>query len=256
MSICESCGKDYGKASYQFCLDCGKRLVTSSESPTVKIRHGVDMQRTVKRQGASKKDSSVVTNLQTENELLKHEIEQLKRKTESVFGSTTEPAQRRVDRILSITGFNTDNLGTVTRVMLDSNGDTAYKREKLPFYLGNFRLYQQPAMADDQEDLLLYVSVFETTDLETELADIRVLLEECADKDLGCTFVLATNDNLRQQRSRLTTTFRRMRTYLRRQIRNSYSLKIWDESGLIERENFLGIRISPNSKKQSKPTKK
>lgn len=37
MSSCPKCGREYGYASYQYCLDCGIRLLGISEVPTIRI---------------------------------------------------------------------------------------------------------------------------------------------------------------------------------------------------------------------------
>jgi len=36
--ICSHCGRDYGEATYQFCLDCGRSLVDPGEAATVEIK--------------------------------------------------------------------------------------------------------------------------------------------------------------------------------------------------------------------------
>ena len=35
MSICGKCGRDYGEASYQFCLDCGTQMIREDDLPTL-----------------------------------------------------------------------------------------------------------------------------------------------------------------------------------------------------------------------------
>lgn len=108
---------------------------------------------------------------------------------------------------------------------------------------GNFELYFLVLENKIQE--YWYVSMLtDNANLEKELADIRVLSNDCLDKlDIEFKFIIATNEELSTQKDKTHKAFSKILEYIPKKHRSRFSLEIWDKSGLLEQEKLLGLKV-------------
>jgi len=247
---CANCGSEFRDSSVYFCLNCGKALVPESEVPTLPNARSSKPSR--KTRLRSKEES-----LETENRKLKEEIEELKKTSAVLFGTKEEDLKKRVARILKVSGYESDIFGSVDRTYEKDDGSRAYYSTNVSGFLGNFSLYTSPAKYDDEDEVVAYVGEYPAvTDFEKELADLRVLLHECSEAGLPCTFVIATNEDLSDHKKLLTKHFNQIKTFVRRSARSSYQLQIWDRAALAELEYDLKIKVRPNTAAKPRPKKR
>lgn len=177
--------------------------------------------------------------LENENIELKKQITTLLTKgVPEAKSNVEEPAQKRAERILKIFDARRDYTGTFYREMKE--GKEWYH---LPPNEGNFDLF----IAFDGETVsdYIYVSIREhMSDLERELADVRVLLNLCSTgQGVECQFIIVTNDDLSKQTGKAVLAFKKMKMFLKPADRELFSLEIWDKNGLLKKERELGIKI-------------
>lgn len=139
----------------------------------------------------------------------------------------------------------------------NDEGKTEYYDVFIPGGHGNFSLYQRGTNDDDDDEpSFLYIALYSrAVDLENELADIRVLLDDCSQEDVGCGFIMATNEDLSKQIPRVLKAFDEMKTFLPKSERKYYELGVWDWDGLLENEYTLKIKIDPAASAPSKRRK-
>ncbi len=237
MSKCSKCNHDLEHSSYAFCTECGTPLVPLSELPTLP-----------NAKSPAKKKRTKASSVDDENKKLKDEIEKLKTRSSVLFGTTEEEADNRVKRILTVSGFTADILGRVANAYVDHYGEISYRSIKLPGYVNEFKFYKKPPRSDIDSDEIKYVATYRSAvDLQKELADIRLLLSACSVKDIGCTFVLATNEDLTKHRSLVMNHFRQMKTVLAVKKRALYTLELWDQKQLLKLEYDLMIKVIPKA---------
>ena len=89
------------------------------------------------------------------------------------------------------------------------------------------------------------VSVHSTAfDYREDLADVRVLMENCIREDkTPCTFIIVTKENLAAEKEHIMQMFDKMNGKLPSDCGGLFELKIWDDSGLLEVEKALGLKI-------------
>jgi hypothetical protein len=144
-----------------------------------------------------------------------------------------EDVEVRLDRILKI------------RNMKKDYGYQFYKKTKNMIEVssqGHFSLY---ILDEDHIDEIYYISSDLTaSNYQIELADIRVLIEECSKiQKLRVIFIMVTNDDLSAEKDLIEGKFNKMKEFINEKSRDLFSLEIWDKSVLLEKEKELGIRI-------------
>lgn len=143
--------------------------------------------------------------------------------------------QIRLDRITKLVGAEHQILdGSFTR------GDKHYR---LRSDQGNFDLHfvQEGKSIKEFWYLSAHTKEFNYQD---ELADVRVLMQNCVNQgSIACKFIIATNDDLSHLRKEIMAMFHKMKMKLPAEYRGSFTLEIWDDSGLLEVEKELGLKI-------------
>ena len=176
-----------------------------------------------------------------------------------LFGTSEEDVNKRVERILAVSGYEKDILGRVSQFCFEERlQDFEFRTIRISGYLGDFHFHKRVASNDQDADEVMYIASYrQAVDFEKELADIRVLLAETASKRLPCVFVMATNEDLSQHRSLLKKNFNTIKMSLPPKVRTSYRLEIWDAPSLRESEYTLRIKIKPKAppKRKAKPAK-
>lgn len=177
-----------------------------------------------------------VATLEAEKQQLKNELSSVlqkgvpKQKKISGVGVST-----RIDRITKLIGAERQYLGGNF-----SRGDVHYA---LPSEQGNFKLYFVIKKENIKEFWYLSarVGVFDHKD---DLADMRVLMQICVDQGgSACKFIIATNDDLSEIHKETLAMFSKMKAKLLQEHRDSFVLEIWDDSGLLEVEKKLGLKV-------------
>ncbi|MFC1822996.1 hypothetical protein ACFL9T_09840 [Thermodesulfobacteriota bacterium] len=184
---------------------------------------------------------------------LENQVSELKSELNSVLTKGTKPKTKPTkesayDRIRRI--YKLKSAVKQEYISLSGNDGTVIFHEgddetsiQLTVEQGNFELYfimSKGIIAD-----YWYVSAQERDiNLEKELADIRVLLENCLDKnDIEFKFIIATNDDLSTQKENLSKSFKKMLSFIKKDSRKLFSLLIWDDEGLLSVEKELGLRV-------------
>lgn len=119
--------------------------------------------------------------------------------------------------------------------------------EKLKYHMpvdrGNFELHFLKAKEGIRDSL--YVSAVERNlRMDKEMADVRVLMEDCSQgQNMPCNFIIATNEDLTSERERVLEAFAKMKTFVKPEAQTLFNLEIWDSDALTEKEKELGIRV-------------
>jgi hypothetical protein len=183
--------------------------------------------------------------LENDNAELKRQISNLLKKGVPEANSNSEESvQKRVDRVLKVMGAERNLTGEFYREA-EEGGDEEFE---LPTDEGNFRLYtileEDTGLYEYYSDYIFVSVPSESTTVERELADIRVLMGLCSKgQDVECQFIIATNEDLSQKVKQITKAFDKMKMYLKPDQRNNFTLELWDKNGLQAKEIELGIRI-------------
>jgi len=116
-----------------------------------------------------------------------------------------------------------------------------YAEYILPPHEGNFRAH----MLYGELNKIYYISnEVSNSNFETELADIRVLAEDCSKSNKRkIIFVMATNDDLSKKKEIIQQKFSLIKQFVNQKSRHWFSLEIWDKSVLLEKEKALGIKV-------------
>ena len=81
-------------------------------------------------------------------------------------------------------------------------------------------------------------------DYKDDLADVRVLMQNCVDQGgTACKFIITTNDDLSQFRKDIMTIFQKMKAKVPADQRGKFILELWDETGLLKVERDLGLKM-------------
>ena len=59
----------------------------------------------------------------------------------------------------------------------------------------------------------------------------------------ACKFIIATNDDLSDLHDEIIKMFGKMKAKLPKEYRANFVLEIWDDSGLLEVEKGLGLKV-------------
>lgn len=117
----------------------------------------------------------------------------------------------------------------------------------IPYEQGNFNLYFLLSQDGKAINDYWYISIdkYSELNIEEELADIRVLMERCSEgQDVNITFIVATDIDLKTEKVKITKAFNKIKSFIDEKSRNSFSLELWDKTGLLEKEKALGIRVT------------
>jgi hypothetical protein len=177
-----------------------------------------------------------IATLQAEKQQLKNDLSTILQKgipKEKKFVGT--PVTMRIDRVTKLVGAE--------RQIFYGHFIREGKSFELPAEQGNFDLYfvSQGTTIKEFWYLSVHTGRFDHKD---DLADLRVLMQNCIDQGgTGCKFIIATNDDLSGLRKEITTAFHKMKSKLPGEHRSRFELEIWDDSGLLEVEKELGLKV-------------
>jgi len=174
--------------------------------------------------------------LEAEKQQLKNDLSVVLQKgAPKVKTSSGVSVATRVSRILNLVGAERQYMGGFKR------GDKSYT---LPEEQGNFKLYFVQDGSKIKE--FWYLSTHSGSfDHKDDLADVRVLMQNCLNQgSTGCKFIIATNDDLSVFHKEIMTILRKMKSKLPADHRSLFDLEIWDDSGLLEVEKDLGLKIN------------
>lgn len=188
---------------------------------------------------------------QQEVQTLRNEIERLRAQSISKFGTPPEPLGKRLERILRVSKYERSSNGWTIVHIVDEDGDETVDDRYLPTSHGNFSLYT--IESDEGAYVNLYIASYtKPMNLDAELADIRVLMGECHERQAAADFVIATDEDLTKQKTGIASTFAKLKTCLPRLDRKFYTLEVWDARELFEIEYSLNIRAIAKSQKPKK----
>lgn len=162
-----------------------------------------------------------------------------------------QPVRRRLDRVLRLINARRQRSGTfirhkgndelyVTDYARSIGGDAQWLR--VPHEEGGFQLY---FVCDGGRIVdFFYISVPNgEVNFENELADVRVLMEECSKSNIECTFAIVADKDLNEYKEPIGQAFDEMKTFLKPQYRDGFHLELWDQDALLQKETDLGIRV-------------
>lgn len=187
--------------------------------------------------------------LETQTEELKAENASLKTKiTQMLRQGPPTPKKRDVESVTTRVGriFALSNAIEQDGIITSGSFTREVNDERVSIQLlteqGNFQLYFRK-----REKAIFgfwYVAIVETeVSVDRELADIRVLMEDCHQKAVSCTFIIATNNDLSAQAELVRKKFEKMKTIVKIEKGTRYQLETWDKEGLLIKEKELGIKI-------------
>lgn len=177
-----------------------------------------------------------VATLESEKQQLKNDLSTILQKGIPTEEKTTEASvSTRINRVTKLVGAD--------RQILDGNFKRGDREFTLPSEQGNFRLYFMQEGKNIKE--FWYLSTHSGRfDFKDDLADLRVLMQKCVNQEgTGCKFIIATNDDLSGLCKEIMAMFHKMKLKLPAKYRNRFDLEIWDDSGLLEVEKNLGLKV-------------
>lgn len=182
--------------------------------------------------------------LKSENVALKAQISKLLKEgvpSAKVDKYDEEPVSKRMEKILKLSSAveqdGVFNQGSFVRIVNDERTDIALETVQ-----GNFQLYFRKR--ENKVFDFWYVSIREgAVNIERELADIRILLEDCYKYETECTFIIVTDDDLSPQFESIQKMFNKMKVIAGIKAGKRYQLEIWDKETLLAKEKELGIKI-------------
>ncbi|MCZ6703952.1 MAG: hypothetical protein O6940_13050 [Ignavibacteria bacterium] len=176
-----------------------------------------------------------VATLEAQKQQLKNDLSTVLKKgmpKQKISGTTVNT---RINRIMKLKSAERQPLGSSFSI-----GDNHYK---LPSEQGNFKLYLILDGKNIKEFWYLSAHLGDF-DYKEDLADLRVLMQNCVDQGgTKCKFIIAINDDLSEIRKEIVAMFDKMKAKLPKEYRNNFNLEIWDDSGLIEVEKKLGLKV-------------
>lgn len=132
------------------------------------------------------------------------------------------------------------------RILILENTYKIYQTKDLPYGKGNFELHRK-----NNGNTFLYISSGEImygginkSNFQNELAEIRVMMEECSKgQNIDISFILVTNTDLSSNKELIQKKFNKMKNFLNEKSKDLFTLEIWDNSILKDKEKELGIKI-------------
>jgi hypothetical protein len=154
--------------------------------------------------------------------------------------SKGETTGERLERILQLR--NAERRFSFSASLRRREGDKEIDYH-LPATQGNFNLYF--LLRRGKIEGVWYISApSEAADLESELADVRVLMQRCSlGSGIECTYIMVTQDDLSARKEAALASFEAMKKLIGPRYRKLLHLEIWDRDALLQKEIELGIRI-------------
>lgn len=177
-----------------------------------------------------------VATLEAEKQQLKDDLSNVLQKgTQKEKKSAGASVNTRINRVAKLVGAE--------HQILDGNFTRGDKKYTLPSDQGEFDLYFVKEGESIKE--FWYLSAHTGSfDHKDDLADLRVLMQNCVNQGgTGCKFIIATNDDLSDLRKEITAMFNKMKSKLSAEHRSRFKFEIWDDSGLLEVEKKLGLKV-------------
>ena len=144
----------------------------------------------------------------------------------------------RLDRILKIINAKREMLGRFSR---GENGKRV--NYKIPTRQGDFELFSVK-YDEDIVDFLYISGPHEVADFVRELADTRVLMEQCSrGQNVEVKFIVVTGDDCTEQREILQKNFIRIKEFVLPEYQENFIFEIWDEPTIKQKEQELGIKL-------------
>ncbi|MCL5807480.1 MAG: hypothetical protein M1418_02805 [Deltaproteobacteria bacterium] len=176
-----------------------------------------------------------IATLEAEKQQLKKDLSTVLQKGAPKEKKSDGPSvTKRIERITKLVGAEREYSGGFKR------GDKDYI---LPYKQGNFDLYfvQEGSKIKEFWYLSAHHGSFNHKD---DLADVRVLMQNCINQGgTRCKFIIATNDDLSGLRKEIMAILHKMKSKLSADHRSLFDLEIWDDSGLLEVEKDLGLKV-------------
>ncbi len=176
-----------------------------------------------------------MASLEAEKQQLKNDLDSVLRRGQPNEAEASQTSVfTRLTRITNLIGAQRTFFGNFNR------GDERYK---LPEDQGEFKLHFVREGKNITQ--FWYVAAHdEAFDYKDDLADVRVLMQNCADQGgVECKFVIATTDDLSSIRKGVMATFNKMKAHLPPEDRDKFVLELWDDAGLLKEERRLGLKI-------------
>lgn len=185
-----------------------------------------------------------INELKAENARLKGKIANILREGLPAQPITEhESVDRRMERIFKL--FNAEEQdgifanGSYTKTIGDEK-----KHIYLENKLGNFQLYFVKAAEKLVKDFW-YVSIRSgKPTIEEELADMRVIMEDCAKKETRCTFIIVTDEDLAADTESIQNAFNKIKSFVSDKYQKLFKFELWDREGLLKKERELGIKVN------------
>jgi hypothetical protein len=175
--------------------------------------------------------------LQQENILLRSQLESVLKKGEKEAMKILELRKDdglfiRLDRILKI-------------MSAERKYSTLFGRYDLPEGQGSFAGHLTSEGSTIER--FLYISgPHVSVDFVKELADARVLMEQCSrGQKISITFVIVSAHDYTTEKPKLEEQFHQIKQFLTPANRDRFSLEIWDGPTITQKEYELGIKLPP-----------
>jgi len=163
----------------------------------------------------------IIKKVSENGRMKKSVIHTVKGKTDRL--SVSDDARTRMERILSIMKLNIVNLYLPSETIKISKPG------------GNFHLYSTP-----KKNQYYAIAIHNYSfSLESDLADIRVMIENWKGERKQFRFIIATNDNLEAEKNSIEKVFRGM---LNKATAKKFKLSIWDTAKLFKLEKKYHLR--------------
>jgi hypothetical protein len=175
--------------------------------------------------------------LLTEIELLKTKLQE---KQTGKLIKQEKYIEKRINRILNL--INADKASTVYNISWTTGEGEKKKSTEVTKPWGNFKYYFVKRKGTEFIDYSLIISIREHIfELDEELSDIRVMLNEYANKAMTFKFIIATNQSMTATKKKAIDFFKKA-LKLEGLKQELYSLEIWDDAEITRQEKSLGLK--------------
>lgn len=183
--------------------------------------------------------------IETKESHLEKEIDdlksQLKNKKNPIFKRKGETIERRIDRILKI--WKSEKGSVLGEEWYTENEKGEEVRFKINVPQGDFDYYF-PYVEELIETCIVISIHNDDFDIETDLADIRVMLSEYKDViNFKLKFIIASNIELKSIEKKTSGFFSKaIKSSKVDNSKNRYTLELWDDSKILDIEKELGLK--------------
>jgi len=137
--------------------------------------------------------------------------------------------------ILKISDNTSTRMGRILLIMALERKDGLFGDIKISSLRGSFHLYSTP---DKNKFYIIAIHDYEFN-VDSDLADIRVMIEQWKKEKERFEFVIATNNNLEVENSRIKKVFKNM---LNHTTAKKFRFSIWDNTKLFNLEKKYHLR--------------